>query len=176
MKIHSISLIASALFIFTACPGDDSGTDDTTGQTPTTTSPGTDGSATDTGTATTPATDTTPADSSGEDTSSCEPPMFTECMPACEAVYDCGVESGACMWSGDDEEKKTFVDGCVANKMCGLLAPAVNTCDCAGTIEIISGLSADFAMSCEMGIPGGSGTDSGGSDSGGSDTGGSTGG
>ncbi len=172
MKIQSISLIASALFVFTGCPGDDSGTEDTTGQTPTTTdTPTTDGSATDTGTATTPGTDTTPADSTGGDTSSCVPVMKT-CMQACEQLYDCGVENSNCMFTGDDAEKKTFVDACVENPLCDVSAAAVDECDCAGTIEVISGLSTDFADSCVNGIGGGSGTDSGGSDSGGSSTGG----
>ena len=173
MKIQSLSLIASALFVFTACPGDDSGTSDTTGQMPTTTdTPTTDGSATDTGTATTPTT-TSPEDSTGGDTSSCEPAMKT-CMQACEQLYDCGVEDGNCMFTGDDEEKKTFVDNCVINPLCDASAAAVNECDCAGTITVIKGLYPEFTDSCDNGISGGSGTDSGGSDTGGGS--GSTGG
>jgi hypothetical protein len=176
MKIQSISLIAPMLFALTACPGDDSGSDDTTGATTAPTTGGDDGATTVATTSpTTTNTTQTTADSSGDgmDTG-CVPAMKT-CMEGCEALYDCGAEDGNCMFTGDQAEKDTFVEGCVENPLCDTLVNLVNECDCASTVNTIKGASADFTDACDNGISGGSGTagtDTGGSDTGGSSTGG----
>jgi hypothetical protein len=162
MKIQSISLIAPMLLALTACGGDDSGSNDTTGVTTAATT-----TATDTGTATTPGTgDTAPATDSG-DTSSCMPVEKT-CMQGCEQLYDCGVENSNCMFTGEADEKTAFVDACIVNPLCDTLVNLVNECDCAATVMTISGASTDFADSCANGIS--AGTGSGGSDSGGADS------
>lgn len=87
-------------------------------------------------------------DSSG--TAGCIPQML-DCPSSCGALYDCGVEAG-CMFSGDPVERQAFVDNCVLNPLCDAAAPAVNTCDCAGTVQTFQGLSPEFTEVCDNGF------------------------
>jgi hypothetical protein len=96
-------------------------------------------------------------DSSGSagpatDTGTCVPQTF-HCEEGCGALYDCGVEDGNCMFTGDPAERMGFVANCAQNPLCDTLASLIDDCACAQTVATLMGASADFTDICQNGIP-----------------------
>ncbi|NUO52638.1 MAG: hypothetical protein HOV80_27645 [Polyangiaceae bacterium] len=153
-KLFGTVCVLSALALV-ACGDDESG-EGGSGGSPTTATNGTGTGSTKTATGTT----TTKTSSTATGTAECPLPDTTNattCEEACPALYDCGALecNGApiCAFTGMQAEKDAFVATCLET-CAGMMAliQVIDEMDCQATVDTISAVSADFAMSCENGI------------------------
>lgn len=151
MPMHSLRFIACAFAALLACSEEeDSGSEETSSSSSSTTTTSRGGGSSHTG-------GSTSAGSTGAE---------VECGEVCSSLYGCGLELDAAMmqlcpgFTGDPAELDRFLhgedmDGCVFACM-GFFPPGlVDPMDCAGTIEMVKTLDADFAALCESGFPSG---------------------
>jgi hypothetical protein len=87
------------------------------------------------------------------------------CPEACEILYACGLEGDPQNCVGfTPEDEATFLPGCeegCADNMALLTVVDSGQDDCAGLIDTISNLNADFANVCENGVGQGGGGEGG---------------
>lgn len=156
-KLFGTVCVLSALAVV-ACGDDESGEGGSGGSTTTSNATGNNTKSTSTG-------GTTKATSATTGGMDCPLPGVadpTTCDTACDALYECGALTcnGAtiCAFTGAPAEKMGFVETCIESCMGQMaLISVIDPTDCQGTVDTISNLNAQFAMSCTDGIMGAGG-------------------
>jgi hypothetical protein len=71
----------------------------------------------------------------------------SECVEACERIWECAFDEALCS-KFEEQQEESFLQGCISNPLCGGSAALIQGLECREVIGTISSISQEFANSC----------------------------